>query len=592
MYRLFLLLCLAANFTTNAQGFLKASGTTIKDDKGHEVILKGMGLGGWMLQEPYMMQLSGAAKTQTDIRQKIETLVGEENTAKFYNTWINNHCSRADIDSLASWGFNAVRLPMHFNLYTLPVDKEPVAGANTWLEKGFELTDSLLSWCTANKIYLILDLHATPGGQGNDIAISDRDETKQSLWQSEANRKKTLALWVKLASRYAKEEWIGGYDLINEPNWGFQKAADKNGCGEKVNNPLVSFYKELTTAVRKVDQKHIIIIEGNCWGNNYEGFFPLWDKNIVMSFHKYWNATTDKSIRKFLDYRKKYNVPIWLGETGENSNAWMTELIRLCERNKIGWTLWPLKKSGINNPLQVKINDGYQQLLNFWKGYGPKPTPEKAMAALMRYAADCKIQNNVYHKDVIDAITRQVISAETIPFKNYTIKDNTTLFASDYDMGRGGIAYHDIDSANYWVDDTYHIEWNKGNIYRNDGVDIEACADRLTNGYNIGYILDGEWMQYTVNVPEATVYNVKIRTSSIQNGTQVQLFVNGATATDFITLPNTGQYQAWKNTIAHNISLKQGVNKIRIKAIRGGFNLNYLQFIIPQKETAEPVNVD
>ena len=73
-----------------------------------------------------------------------------------------------------------IRLPMHYNLYTLPVDKEPVAGENTWLDKGFAITDSLLAWCKANHMYLILDLHAAPGGQGNDINISDRDTTQTS----------------------------------------------------------------------------------------------------------------------------------------------------------------------------------------------------------------------------------------------------------------------------------------------------------------------------------------------------------------------------------------------------------------------------
>ena len=52
---------------------------------------------------------------------------------------------RSDIDSMHGWGFNSVSLPMHYNLFTLPVDKEPVAGENTWLDKGFQLTDSLLS---------------------------------------------------------------------------------------------------------------------------------------------------------------------------------------------------------------------------------------------------------------------------------------------------------------------------------------------------------------------------------------------------------------------------------------------------------------
>jgi len=62
---------------------------------------------------------------------------------------------------------------MHYNLYMLPLEQEVVSGQNTWLDKVFTMTDDLLKWCDANKIYLILDVHAAPGGQGKDADISD-----------------------------------------------------------------------------------------------------------------------------------------------------------------------------------------------------------------------------------------------------------------------------------------------------------------------------------------------------------------------------------------------------------------------------------
>src|SRR4051812_34049816 len=195
--------------------YLHRDGEKILDGEGHEIILRGMGLGGWMLQEPYMLNMGGIANAQFQIKSKIQATIGTENTKAFYDAWLSNHVTKTDVDSLAAWGFNSIRLPMHYNLYTVPIEEEPVAGENTWLEKGFTMTDSLLKWCEANQIYLILDLHAAPGGQGNDAAISDNDESKPSLWESEKNRSKTVALWRKLAERYANEKWIGGYDLIN-----------------------------------------------------------------------------------------------------------------------------------------------------------------------------------------------------------------------------------------------------------------------------------------------------------------------------------------------------------------------------------------
>src|ERR1035437_1202259 len=561
-----------------SQGFLKANGKTIVNAKGKEIILRGIGLGGWMLQEPYMLQLGGVAANQSLIRSKITDVIGEDATNTFYNAWLANYCRKADIDSLAAWGFNSIRLPMHYNLFTLPVEKEPVSGKNTWLTKGFTLIDSLLSWCKADKIYLILDLHATPGGQGNDVAISDRDTSKPSLWQSELNKQKTIALWRKLAERYANEQWIGGYDLINETNWGFQNASDKNGCAETENVPLKKMLTDITDAIRQVDKKHVIFIEANCWANNYNGIFPLWDNNIVVSFHKYWNSNDQQSIQKFLDIRDKYNVPVWCGESGENSNAWFTDAIGLFEKNKVGWAWWPLKKFGLNNPLQIKQNNGYKQLISYWKGQSPKPSQAFAFNALMQLTEDIKAENCSFHKDVIDAMFRQVNSFETIPFKQHHITANTIVFAVDYDLGRNHLAYLDNDSADYHVSTGKRITWNKGRQYRNDGVDIEACSDSLTDGFNIGWIEDGEWLQYTLYAERGGLYNLNIRAATASAG-KIQLVINDVTVAEDILLTNGTGDKDWTTAAIKSIHLTKGINRFRLFVLKGGFKLNYFQFI-------------
>ena len=194
--------------------FLRARDARIVDGQGREIILRGMGLGGWMLQEGYMLGIQKEG-TQHSIKARITDLIGKQECDRFYQLWLQNHMTRSDVDLLAKCGFNSIRLPMHYNLFTLPIEQEPVKGSNTWLTTGFTMTDSLLAWCKANRIYLILDLHAAPGGQGRDANISDYDPARPSLWESEANQQKTVALWRKLAERYAAEPWIGGYGLLN-----------------------------------------------------------------------------------------------------------------------------------------------------------------------------------------------------------------------------------------------------------------------------------------------------------------------------------------------------------------------------------------
>lgn len=555
-----------------AQGFLRVNGKQIVNEKGEKIILRGMGLGGWMLQEGYMFRLSNLGQ-QHRIKEKIRDVVGEEKTKQFYDAWLSNHTTKKDVDAMAAWGFNSIRLPMHYNLYTLPVDEEPVKGENTWLKKGFELTDALLKWCKQNKIYLILDLHAAPGGQGNDLPISDRDPSKPSLWQSEANQQKTIALWRKLAERYKDEEWIGGYDLINEPNWGFEDEKDVRGTAEKKNAPLRKLLMDITSAIREVDKKHIIIIEGNGFGNNYNGVLPAWDNNTVLSFHKYGNFNTKGAIQTFLDLREKYNLPIWLGESGENSNTWFTEAIHLMESNDIGWAWWQEKKMGINNPVEIKQPAGYDKLLAYWSGKGEKPTPEDAWKTLQELLQNIKLENNIPHPDVVDAMFRQVQSAETKPFKKYTLDQTLIINAVDFDLGRQRMAYYDRDSASYQYTPGVNTRGNRGRNYRNDGVDI----DKDDNGFYVFSIEDDEWMQYTIDVRTAGIYSLTLTLASDTAGASVSVINNGLAVGNSLPVENTGGKTAWKESVITRLPFKKGLNQLRIKADKGGFTFKSIR---------------
>jgi endoglucanase len=558
-----------------SQGFLKTDGQRIANGQGDNVLLRGIGLGGWMLQEGYMLHLNKEGQ-QYRIKQRIASLIGEQETQAFYTAWLSNHTTRSDIDSLHAWGFNSVRLPMHYNLFTLPVDQEPAVGKNTWLTIGFALTDSLVSWCKANHMYVILDLHAAPGGQGNDLNISDRDPSKPSLWQSEDDRQKTVALWQKIAARYANEPTVGGYDILNEPNWGFEDTAhDRNGLKEEKNVQLKQLLVDITNAVREVDKNHIIIIEGNGWGNNYKGMLGPWDKNMVLSFHKYWNNNDQQSIQHIVNFRNQYDMPVWIGETGENSNTWFTEAIRLFEINNIGWCWWPLKKLGNNNPLQIKSNPGYDSLVNYWNGKISLP-PENVYDALMELAKQTKCENNIVHRDVIDAMIRQPFSHHAIQFKANKIPDGTTIYAVDYDLGVNGVAYYDMDTANYRISTGKESMGNRGRTYRNDGVDI--YEDSIQKGsFYVGHTEDGEWLQYTIDVLEEGKYNLKIAVSA-SNNDGVLSVTNDQAQQQSIRIPSSGSNENWEIIIAKNIPLKKGINHLRIGIDKGGFNLKSITF--------------
>ena len=577
IWLLFFILSYHAALSQRA-GILKAEGKWIVNGSGENIQLRGIGLGGWMIQEGYMLHLNKEGQ-QYRIRQRIEAILTKEQTAEFYTAWLSNQTSRSDMDSLRAWGFNSVRLPMHYNLFTLPADAEPEAGKNTWLVAGFSLTDSLIAWCKANHMYVFLDLHAAPGGQGNDLNISDRNPSKPSLWQSEANKQKTIALWRKIAERYATDSTVGGYDILNEPNWGFEDTAgDRNGLKEQKNQPLKQLMMDISKAIREVDKNHIIIIEGNGWGNNYHGLLPTWDNNMVLSFHKYWNNNDQQSIQHIINFRDQYNVPVWLGETGENSNVWFTDAIRLFESNHIGWSWWPLKKLGNNNPLQIKSNRHYDSLVDYWNGkLASPPSAENVYQGLMELVAEAKCENNIVHRDVVDAMIRQPFSNETKPFAANQIRSGSVIAAADYDLGINGAAYYDKDTGNYYISTGKPGVGNKGRIYRNDGVDIFGVSGEKGE-YYVSSIEDGEWLQYTIDVIKGGLYEMELEVWADQPNGLITVTDDGKPIAENLKVPVTESGLSGGKIILKNISLHPGVHHLRMIAVKGGFNFYSISF--------------
>lgn len=561
-----------------AGDFLRVSGKQIVDGQGENVVLRGVGLGNWMLQEPYMMDVAGIVDNQQQLKAKIAGLAGTSNMMVFYESWLTNYMRAADVAEFAARGFNSIRLPLHYNLLTLPIEQEPVAGQNTWLTNGFKLVDQLLGWCESNQLYLILDMHACPGGQGHDRPISDYNPPAPSLWENATNRGKLIALWREIASRYANRQWIGGYDLINEPNWTFEGRPNINGCEDQTNAPLRQLLMDITSAIRQVDTNHIIYLAGNCWGGNYNGILPPWDANLVISFHKYWDAPTAESLLGRIALRDQWNLPLWLGETGENSNEWFRDVVRYAEQANIGWAWWPWKKIGtIAGPVMVQKPAGYQAILDYWRNAGPKPTTNAATAGLLALAQASRFENCVPHPDVFDALLRPETQGITLPFKSNTVPG--VIFGADYDMGRPGEAFFDTTTSN---------PHNSGNACRNDSVDIQTCGDIApNNGYSLGWLDAGEWMKYTVTALAPGPYAFTARVAAESAGGAFYLEVGGSNVTGNISVPATGGWQTWSTLPARVFTNASPMTAFKLVVVSGNFNLNWVRFnaVLPATPT-------
>jgi len=272
-------------------------------------------------------------------------------------------------------------------------------------------------------------------------------------------------------------------------------------------------------------------------------------------------------LENVLKLRDQFNKPLWLGESGENSNTWFADCISLVEKHQIGWSWWPVKKSKFNNVLKVIIDNNYYHLIESWANNTPLNADE-TFNAVMQYAENHKIENCEVAEDVIYAMLGQTNVYDTKPFKKLTT--NTSIWFADYDMGREGYAYHDTLSADYHIDSGGSwTDWNNGGFYRNDGVDI---GDDHGMPY-VGWTDEGEWIRYTVDIPNSGKYKLEIHSASKKRSGIIDIEVNDKLIKENLVLPLTSNNTDWQTSKIENIYLPKGKINFRIIFKKGGSNL-------------------
>ena len=535
-----------------AQGFIHVEDGEIVDGTNTPILLKGLGLGGWLVPEGYMLNIPGYG-SPTEIENKIEALIGPTLAEEFWDVYHTNYVAQADINQIAEWGFNSIRIPFHYKQFSeSPGELNPF---------GYEVVDSLLSWCRPHNIYIILDMHCAPGGQ-NAGEISDSDGTAR-LWLEDDYKEHTVEIWGDIATYYADETLIGGYDLINEP-------VLPDGISAV---DLRNLYIDITNAIREVDQNHILFIEGNWWATDFTSLTPPWDDNMSYSFHKYWNDVTIGTIQYLLSMSNTHNVPLWMGESGENSNHWFYEVVQLLEENNIGWCWWTHKKlDKITSPLSAIINPQYQDILDYWNETAPQPSSMYAQAALFGMANNLRIENCELRPGVIPSLMDPGFGQYPVPVTQHYIPG--VIAAVDYDIGARNVAYNDADFMN-----TGGGGYNWGWTFRNDGVDIERNGDENGLPYNVGWTDVGEWIGYTIQNVEPGVYQLDCRVASAVGGGIFFITLNGVNVSGVASVPNTGGWSEWETISFPNIPISDEEQHLRLVTVQAGYNIEQLNFI-------------
>jgi len=322
--------------------FLKASGTSIVDSAGNAVLLRGANFFGYE-----------------------------------YGLW-DRH-AESDYQKMASWGFNVVRLPIAWNF----VEPQPGSYDDTYFTK---YVDRDISWAAKYGIYAILDMHQycwspyftfcdswhTAGVpswavSGYANTAEGQAHARADFWSNlgpngsvpsatnPSMQDRFTAMWQHVASRYAGQNVIAGYDLLNEPTVFSSNGKFNFYSVDKFRSEtLPAFYAKVTDAIRTVDSDHMLLWEPY-WGTHDASTRAVVRPNMVYAPHYPGPSSVDSydgnkaavssAVQEITQFAAGVNQPVFIGEwgmcvEGANSAQYISDVGEIMHSYDIGWTWW------------------------------------------------------------------------------------------------------------------------------------------------------------------------------------------------------------------------------------------------------------
>ncbi|WP_158855182.1 glycosyl hydrolase [Halorhabdus sp. CUG00001] len=151
------------------------------------------------------------------------------------------------------------------------------------------------------------------------------------------------------------------------------------------------------------------------------------------------------------------------------------------------------------------------------------------------------------------------------PFQGERRQIPGKIEAEHFDQGGEGVSYHETSDVN-----------QAGADYRDGPVDI---GDAGGGNYTIGYIPEGEWLEYSVTVESTAEYDIIVSVASAEGGGPIHIEVDGEDVTGQIDVPNTGSWTGYTTvTGAKDVQLAGGDHVVRVVADGGAWNFDWMRF--------------
>ncbi|MFQ1021513.1 cellulase family glycosylhydrolase [Tardisphaera saccharovorans] len=253
-----------------------------------------------------------------------------------------------DFRAMSSWGFNVIRMPIAWSF----VEPKPGVYDSSYISQ----VKQAVAMANRYGIYVIIDMHQwhwSPcfsqlyGATTNGLpmwAVPYQQQTKNAeekdkayFWSNTTVEQDFANMWEYVASQFANDSGILGYDLFNEPT------TPTNWTSQQMYENMARVYDMAISAIRKVDQRHVIFFETSEWdsGTHPNNWVEPTDPahKLALEVHDYWANPLSAPLYAALQASQKWDMPVYDGEfgAGMNSPLLATEAFN---RYGIAWTYW------------------------------------------------------------------------------------------------------------------------------------------------------------------------------------------------------------------------------------------------------------
>lgn len=539
--------------------------------------------------------------------------------------WNNGPAQEAHFAAYAEAGFTNVRVPVRWDQHTATTP--PYTIDEAWLDRVEEVID----WGLSRDLYITLNGH--------------HEDWLKEDYSNPALRDRYDAIWRQIMARFGNKSEKLLLEIINEPNGMTVAEVDD------LNSRILGI-------IRQTNPTRLVIFGGNVYANSAELMAAAVpdDPYLIGYFHSYdpwgfaglgqglWGSAGDyqQLDNQFLavsNWSAANNVPVYVSEFGCVQEAdynsrmrYYAAYVETCLRYGFTFSVWD--DGGMFGILNRDDNTWPEVKDILINTYADSPTdlvaalPDQpdgnnldvllswtnrssageiiverrsgaaAFTELTRLPAGTttytdsgvsvgnfytyRIATRRADGTLLQSYPARIFVTDGVqaPFAGTSTSIPGKLEAEDFDEGGETIAYHDTETTNI------------PGMYRpNEGVDI---GSNERGGFSVGYVAQGEWMEYTVNVTATGLYTVAADLASEVGGGRMSVSVPSTGANVTITVPGTGTggWTTFQPLSATNpLALEAGEQVIRldISSVEA-FNIDFLTFTPLGSESGAIIN--